>query len=181
MEKVWKYIAIAAIICIAFMAGNMIGNRGGNDTQPQNVSAPPAAEQSTAQPDSNTVSQEEQEDFQIIDNETGTPITMGVTGIYTSCLSGSGSDTPYIDRVESMRGTITLGGTFDITNSGSGSDGKSSYMILDVAYSENTIFCGSGGETYTADEFVEIMQSFNGLGIELEIDEGNLIKATLLS
>lgn len=54
-------------------------------------------------------------------------------------------------------------------------------MVLDVTYDDHTIFCGSSGETYSADEFVEIMQSFNGLGIELDINKGDLEKAVLIS
>ncbi len=188
--RTWKYMAGGVMLCTALMGGIAVEGSERYGISGYGVTA-------AAYPDGGT--QYDQNYFQIMDPESGLPITMGVSGIYKSCLAGSYRITPYLDRVESLRGTITFGGTFDITstesvsedsargsifdtaNSESVSAGSSKYMVLDVTYDDHTIFCGSSGETYSADEFVEIMQSFNGLGIELDINKGDLEKAVLIS
>lgn len=109
-----------------------------------------------------------------------------VSGYYVAVLSGQPSSYAYIDKivVSDNGASIAFGGVFEKGDS-EGSDRQlTEYTTFTVFLDDNTEYTGraEGGLIYySKEEFIDIISSFNGLGLGMTVENGRLSKAVLMS
>ena len=108
------------------------------------------------------------------------------TGYYVAALTGHPTNLAYIDEISTSDGntSISFSGVFEEGTSENSETHMTDYMTFTVFPDENTVYAG-GDEFdtyyYSEEEFINIMKSFNGLGVALTVDNGTLVKAVLMS
>ena len=105
-----------------------------------------------------------------------------VSGYYVAALKGYATKTAYIEKifVADNHKSIAFRGVFEMGPYEGAKRQLTGYTTFTVFPDKNTVYVG-GDQYYSEDEFIRIIQSFNGLGLALTVDNGTLVKAELLS
>ena len=108
------------------------------------------------------------------------------SGYYVAVLTGHSTENAYIEKVFVGDNTASLAfrGVFEEGSSEYSDRHMTEYMTFTVFPDENTVYVGSdesGLFYYSEEEFINIITSYNGLGLALTVDNGTLVKAQLMS
>lgn len=109
-----------------------------------------------------------------------------ISGYYEAGLTGHPTEYAYIDSIITSDddSSISFSGVFREGEYTDSNWNMTDYMTLTVITDENTTYVGSDEFDvfyYSKDEFLNIVKSFNGLGLGLTVDNGILIQARLMS
>ncbi len=108
------------------------------------------------------------------------------SGYYVAALTGHPTNSAYIDNIYTSDGnaSIAFSGVFEEGSSENSDMHMTEYMTFTVFPDENTVYAGRDEFDlyyYSEEEFIDIMKSFNGLGVALTVENGTLVQAILMS